>query len=324
MAISGPSSYVSTTEEFISHWGLADAALGAGNEIVLAGGVNLAGLTAKKTALVAKRTLLQTKLMDLEVARGDIEVRKGTLLELFGKFTDRVRALYPASKYARALPAQPGMNDSLGVFTDPMDSAASLWKLINDDAALPDIVIVGVTQAQLVTQIADLKTAFTTRTNAATVADVTREERNDLQDEIYDILKNYRQALPTHFATGHALIDSLPRLTPAPGSTPAEVVVTTAEFVATTNQARIVHTKSTAADFAEYEYQMTPGPSFNPADATAIGNVTDINQLEFLTTAGVETPGVTASYVVVVRTQTGNENASAPVSILRPAGPTPP
>ena len=323
MPISGPSSYVPTAEQVIAHWTLADAGLGAGNEIVLAGGVNLATLTAKKTALVNRRTLLQTKLMDLEVARGDIDVRKGTLIGLFAKFVDRVRSLYPDSKWSRALPTQPGINDALGLFTDPMDSAASLWKLINDDPTVSDIVILGTTQAQFATLVADMKAAFATRTTAATVADVTREERNDLQDDIYAILKNYRQALPTHFATGNALIDSLPRLSPEPGSTPDPVQIT-AEFVPALGQTRITITRSTAPDFAEYEYRLTPGPVWSDDDDTVIGNVSNIDSLVFLTTSGVETPGVTASYKAVVRTTTGNERASDPVAVLRPATPPPP
>ena len=323
MPISGPSSYVSTTEQFIAHWTLADAALGMGNEIVLAGGVNLLLLSAKKVALVTKRTLLQAKLTDLEVARGDIDVRKETLIGLFAKFVDRVRALFPDSKWSRALPTQPGINDALGLFTDPMDSAASLWKLINDDPTVSDIVILGTTQAQFVTQIASVKAAFGTRTTASTVANVTREERNDLQDDIYAILKNYRQALPTHFVTGHALADSLPSLTPEPGSTPDPVSVT-AEFVPALGQARIQYTKSTATDFAEYEIRMTPGPSWSNSDDSVIGNVADINTLEFLTTAGVQSPGVTATYKVVVRTTTGNESSSDAVSVTRPVVMPPP
>jgi len=318
MAISGPASYVPTADEFISHWGLADAALGAGNEIALAGGVSLATLTTKKNALVAKRLVLQAKLTLLEVARGDIEGRKQTLLGLFNKFTDRVRSLHAGTKFERALPTAPGIGEGQGNFTDPLDVAASLWKLINDDPALADIVVLGVTQAQFVTQIADLKTAYTTRTDAGTVADVTREERNDIQDEIYDILKNYRQALPTHFATGNALIDSLPRLTPEPGATP-EAVTLTAEYVPALGQVRITHTRSTATNFAEYEYRLTRGTEWSDDDDEVIGNVTDQDTLEFLTNKGVETAGVTAVYKAFVKTTTGNEAGSNSVVVTRPA-----
>ena len=317
MPISGPSSYVSTTEQFIAHWTLADAALGMGNEIVLAGGVNLLLLSAKKVALVDKRTLLQTKLTDLEVARGDIDVRKETLIGLFAKFVDRVRALFPDSKWSRALPTQPGINDALGLFTDPMDSAASLWKLINDDPTVSDIVILGTTQAQFVTQIASVKAAFGTRTTASTVANVTREERNDLQDDIYAILKNYRQALPTHFVTGHALADSLPSLTPEPGSTP-DPVTTNGTWVPAESKARISYTKSTAADFAQYELRMTPGPDFSAEDDVVVASTTNINTLEFLTNAGLTSSGVTASFKVFVKTTTGHEKGSNTVVITRP------
>jgi len=323
MAISGPASFVGTTDEFITHWGVADTALGAGNEIALRNGATLAVLTAKKNALVVKRTLLEDKLTILEVSRGDIQIQKETLLELFNKFTDRVRSLYSGTKWERALPTAPGVGEGLGNFTEPLDRAASLWKLINDDPALADIVILGVTQAQLVTKNADLKAAFTARTAAATIADVTRGERNDIQDEIYAILLDYRQGLPTYFATGHAMIDTLPRLTPEPGSTP-EAVTVTVVIDPVTGQVRISHSKSTAADFAEYEYHMTRGPVWSDDDDVVIGNVTDINTLEFVTDKGTETPGVTAGYAAVVRTATGNEKRSEPVFVTRPLGPTPP
>ena len=317
MAISGPSSYVPTTDEFIAHWGLADVALGAGNEMVLAGGVNLAGLTAKKGTLVTKRSLLQAKLTELEVVRGEIEIRKQTLLDLFGKFVDRVRSLYPGTKYERALPTAPGINDSLGVFTDPMDAAAALWQLIQDDPALPDILIMGVTQAQFALQSTELKTAYTTRTTLSVTASVTREERNDLQDEIYAILKNYRQALPTHFATGHAMSDSLPRLTPQPGSTP-DAVTANGTWDAAQNKARLTFTLSEATDFDAYELRMTPGPDYSAEDDVVVASSTDIQSLEFLTDAGPSVSGVTASYKVYVKTTTGNEIGSNTVVLTRP------
>lgn len=323
MPISGPSSYVPTAEAFITHWGLADTALGAGNEIALAGGVTRTMLVTRKDSLVAKRILLQTKLTDLEVARGDIDVRKTAVRELMAKFNDRVRSLYAGTKWERALAVVPGVNEGLGNLTDPLDSTAALWKLINDDPALSDIVILGATQAQFVTQVADLKTAFKTRTDAGIVCDVTREERNDLQDEIYQILKNYRQALPTHFASGHALADSLPALTPEPGATP-EPVTANGVWDPSTNQARITYSRSDAADFAEYQLRMTPGPDYSSDDDVMVASVSDPDVLQFLTDAGLTSPGVTASFKVFVKTSTGNERGSNTVVIARPNTPAPP
>ena len=62
---------------------------------------------------------------------------------------------------------------------------------------------------------------------------------------------------------------------------------------------------------------------WNDDDDTVIGNVTDINTLEFLTAAGVETEGVTANYKAVVKTTTGNEKASNAVAVTHPI-PVPP
>ena len=116
---------------------------------------------------------------------------------------------------------------------------------------------------------------------------------------------------------------TLPKLTPEPGSTPDAVIVT-AEFVPALGQARIQYTKSDAPDFAEYEIRMTPGPTWSNDDDSVIGNIADINTLEFLTTAGVETEGLTASYKVYVRTATGNQSGSDPVSVTRPVIVPPP
>lgn len=320
MAISGPSSYVSTTEEFIAHWGLANATLGAPNPIVLAEGANLALLAAKQSELVVKRTLLQGKLILLEVARGDIEVRKLALLELFNKFTSRVRALSAGTKWARALPTAPGIGEGQGNFIEPLDKAASLWNLINADPALADIVIVGVTQGQFATQVAELKAAYHARTAAGTEVQVTREERNDLQDEIYEWLKSYRQAVPTHFESGHALVDSLPRLTPAAGSTP-DAVTADGEWDEAAMLARISFTLSTAPDFAAYELRYTPGPVYSNDDDIVIDQITDINSLEFMTNTGLLIPGVTATFKVFVKTTTGNEKGSNAVSVTRMEAP---
>ena len=51
MPITGPTSYLSTTDEFITHWSIADTRLGAGNEITLPEGVVRAGLQTLRTSL---------------------------------------------------------------------------------------------------------------------------------------------------------------------------------------------------------------------------------------------------------------------------------
>ena len=44
--------------------------------------------------------------------------------------------------------------------------------------------------------------------------------RNDLQEVIKPLLRDYRQAVAARFAEGHAFVESLPRSSPVPGSKP--------------------------------------------------------------------------------------------------------
>lgn len=59
--------------------------------------------------------------------------------------------------------------------------------------------------------------AYGTLAELAVDLKVAREERNDLQDVIYGVLKAYRLKMPTILPAGRAL----PILTPAAGHTPA-------------------------------------------------------------------------------------------------------
>lgn len=325
MPITGPSSYVSTIEEFEQHWLSADTALGPGNEIVLPNGTNRAGLIALKNALIAKRSDLQARLNDKEVARGDMELKKAALLDRLVQFNDKIRAFFPGSKWVPALPNVPGPAEAQSKITDPLEDAANLWLQINADplTAAPVTLLGGYTQAAFAADIAALKAAYATLNAAETKLKVTREERNDIQDEIYAVLKSYRQVLPTFFAKTHALVESLPRLTPLPGATPAAV---TAEAVwdATLEQARITWTASSDPDLFQYEVRFSPGPVYSTDDETVIGNIPPGGPLELLTAAGLDSPGSVAGYRVYVMLTTGNENGSNTVVVTRPlAGPGP-
>ncbi len=329
MPITGPASYVQTTEQFLAHWGLANAALPAATPLLVpslsvpAGPpVAVATLETLYNQLIAKRAELQSKLNAQEISRGAINTMKTALLERANQFNEAVRGQLPGSMYEEALPNVPGILMSQAPFTEPLDDAADIWQRINDDAVIgADLVMAdGSTQANFAADVAALKTAFRDFNKAEVTTGFTRSERNGIQNKIYPILKSYRQVLPTKFPKDHALIPSMPKLTPEPGATP-DAVTMTAVFNPATNRVDITHTKSTAADFAEYEYQMVSGPVWSDDDATVIGNVSDINALAFSTTQGVETAGVTANYKVFVRTTSGNIAGSDPIAVTRPAAP---
>ena len=318
MPITGPASYVSTTEEFEQHWATANAMLGAGNEIVLPDGTSQAGLVAKKGELVAKRADVQAKLNFKEVARGDLELKKAALLERIVQFNEKVRAFFPGSKWINALPNAPGQAEGQSRISDPLDDANSLWLQINADPGTAAVVTLlgGYTQATFDTDIAALKAAYTTLNGAETTLKVTREERNDLQEEIYARLKSYRAVLPTFFAKDDGMVLSLPRLTPLPGSTPAAITAS-GEWVPTPGHGLITWTASSDPALDHYDIRMTPGPVYDADLDSKIGEVgPGLNS--FTTLIGLEAPGNTASYRVFVILSSGNESGSNSVVITRP------
>jgi len=321
MPISGPASYLTTTDEFLGHWESADTTLGVGNELKLKDGSARAVLQTKKDSLVVKRAAVQAKLNHQEVARGDIENRKKDLLVRINQFNDKVRFLFGGTKWERALPQVPTQTDGQGVFTVPLDDAAALWLMINDDPAIADITLLGgYTQAMFVAEVVAINAAFTTYTTAGKKLDVAIEERNDVQDAIYEMLKQYRQAVPTYFAKGHAILDSLPDLTPAAGSTPAAVTAN-GSYDGTLQKARLNSTESTDPNLFQYEWRFCIGPSYS-TDLEALvpgGNIPAGGNREILTDIGLTSPGSVVTFRMYVITTTGNEKGSNTVTVVRAA-----
>jgi len=318
MPISGPTSYVPTVEEFLGHWLSVDTALGAGNELVLPGAVNRAALQTRLDALVAKQADVQAKINAEEIARGDIEIRRSDLLTRANQFNDKVRALLPGSKWVRALPNVPTINESQGKFVQPLDDIGNLWGLINADPAIPDIVLLGgYVVATYLTDVTGLKSASTALNLAGSNSKVAREERNDIQDDIHAVLVSYRQLMPTHFAKTHALVESLPKLTPDPGSTPDAVTANGVWDVAS-GMARITWTASTNTNLAQYEVRFCAGPNYSTENESVAASIAPGGTLEVLIDHGLPTPGSVATYRVYVITSTGNEKGSNTVEISRP------
>lgn len=319
MPISGPTSYVSTTGSFLAHWLACDTALGAGNEIGLTGGVARAGLQTLLNNLNTKRTDVQSDLADEEIAREDVELQKTALHLRINQFNERVRGVLSGTKWERALPLVPTISESQSKFTDPLERAARVWLRINTDPATlaPLVLQGGFTQAMFVAAITALKTAYTTWTAAGADAKISLEERNDIQDLIYPVLKDYRNAMPTYFTKGHALIDSLPDLTPAPGSTPAGVTINVV-WDPVLLMAKITWSLSSAADLFQYEIRFCAGPNYDTDTENVIGNVSPTDPREFLTLAGLAAAGNVASFKVYVITTTGNEKGSNAVAVTRP------
>ncbi len=321
MAISGPASFLPTTDEFLGHWETANTELGAGNEIVLADGTTRAGLLAKRNELEGLRNTVTTKLMDQELNREDIEAKKTALIVRANQFNDAVRADFAGTKWERVLKEVPQQNDGQSTFVDPLVASKHIWLRVNAAIApaAPLVLLGGYTQANFQTDIDALNAAFPVWTESVNDSKFAREDRNDMQDVIYAMLLAYRKKVPTKFAAGNAVIDSLPRLTPEPGATPTGVTIN-ATYSVSQQAAEVTFPASPDADIVEYEVQVVPGPHFNDDDATVVGNIpAGPGPFVFHTAAALSNPGNVVSIKVVTINDTGNRKGSNAVTVTRPA-----
>jgi hypothetical protein len=326
MAISGPASFLPTIDEFLGHWETANTELGAGNEIVLADGTTRAGLLAKRNELEGLRNTVTTKLMDQELNREDIEARKAALLVRVNQFNDTVRADFAGTKWERVLKAVPTQSDSQSNFVDPLVASNHIWTRLNAAIApaAPLTLLGGYTQANFNTDIVALNAAYPIWTESVNDSKFAREDRNDMQDVIYAILKAYRLKAPTKFVAGHAVIDSLPRLTPEPGATPQAVTIN-ATYDQTQEAAKVTFAASPETNVVEYEVRVVPGPDYNADDENVVGNIpAGPGPFTFFTSASLAAPGNVISIKVYTINDTDNEKGSNPVTVIRPLPPTPP
>jgi hypothetical protein len=326
MAISGPASFLPTTDEFLGHWETADTELGAGNAIVLADGTNRAGLLAKRNELEGLRATVQSTLIDQELNREDIEGKKTALLLRVNQFNDAVRSDFAGTKWERVLKDVPKQNDGQSTFVDPLVASNHIWSRLNAAIApaAPLKLLGNYTQGQFQDDIDALNAAYPVWTESVNDTRFAREDRNDMQDVIYAILLAYRRKVPTKFAAGHAAIDSLPRLTPEPGATPSGVTINAA-WSEPAQAAEVNFPASPDANVVQYEVRIVPGPTYNSDDEVVVGNIpAGPGPFTFQTAAALSNPGNVVSIKVYVINDTGNEKGSNAVAVTRPLEPTPP
>jgi hypothetical protein len=319
MPITGPTSFVSTTELFLTHWGLANTALGVGNEIVLQGNVALAGLQTQYDALIAKRLDLTGKLNIEETARGDVELKKIAGLLRLNQFNEAVRADFGGTKWEHALPNVPGIGDGQGVFVPALEDGSTLWGQLNAGIApAPPLLLLGAfAQATFATEIVALNTAYKNWRAAGLIAGLALAERNDIQEVIQPLLVLYRKKLPTKFAVGHALVESLPALSPPPGSTPDGVTINGA-WNTVSGQADIHFGPSTSANVVQLELRVCSGATYNTDLESVVASLTPADPRVFHTVASLPAPGNIASFKVYEINSTGNEKGSNTAVVTRP------
>lgn len=321
MPIESIATWLPTIDEFLQHWTDVNTALSP-SSLTLLGGYAKANLANDRASVEAAVTDVQAKDNTTQIARGDRDIKRSALHARFIQFRAAVNGQLPGTRYVPAVPNTPEFKESPGIWRDRLDDMSNLWTTIN--ANLPPVVgftpplflAGGYAIATFNLDSTAMKTAFTSVENAEQAAQLSREQRDIVFAPVYQRLKQYRQAVVAAFPATSPLVASLPKLTPAPGHTPAPVNVSAA-WDAGISRARITCTASDDPDLAEYELRACFGSMYKTDEEQVIAN-NPPGTLEFVTDEGLVASGSRVFYKVYVKLSTGNEKGSKTVSVTRP------
>ena len=138
-----------------------------------------------------------------------------------------------------------------------------------------------------------------------------------LQQKIYAVLKGYREVVPGICAEFPELLNSVPRLTPLPGHTPARVPAQ-AEFVAP-DKSRVTYAASEEKTIKCYQLRGNVGDAYDEEDAMVLAtNVPDAPRV-FEVGFGLTQAGARVALKVFVILETGNEAGSEVMVVERSA-----
>ena len=319
MPISSNIDYIPVMDEFIGHWTATD------DSIVLAENgtaVDFDAFGDLRTALDGAKASVQAKLNDLEGTRVTLEQTRLTAGDRIAEFNRRIRADFPNTPTLSRLPTVPNRNGGRDSFLDAMDDMLDLWARVN---ALPPsplftaplLLMGGFTLAQFQALRTALDAAFTNRGNAENAIATQRLYRNSLQDRAKSLMATYRLKIEALFPPDSITVATLPRLTPAPGSTPDPVALTAA-WDATDLRAELTWTASEDPELASYQVRAVPGPDYTSEDETLVATILPGAPLTYESAAGLALPGSAMSYKVYVRLTTGNEAGSNTQTVFRP------
>ncbi len=323
MPITDIGSYVTTGEEFKSHWTdiNADRVAAGGTALVLPGPYSLANLSTD-VAIVATAITAEEDLENaIALATTTRDNRRATLRDRVIEFREAVQYRLKGSGYVRALPDTPHENASEQNFLKALDDMASLWVRINADTGVPNftpplVLRGGFTLAMFQTEVATLRTNYKAVTDAENDARIARGKRDVLLQPLRDRFVQYRQAILVEYGPTHPFTTSLPDVYPQPGSTPDPVPLSGA-WNAVTGQADFSWPASTDPALAEYELKKSDGSTYHAATAIVVGNILP-GTTSFSTNAGLTASGNVASFRLFVRLTTGNEAGSNTITITRP------
>jgi len=331
MAIAGPSSYIRCTTEFLTQWTGVDAAFALeGLRLRIPqspGAVGRADLLGWRDDLRRFAEGIEDQIVDREYVGGQIRGMRAGLHDRINQFNRKVRGVLNHTPFVRSLPRVPQENAGESRFLAALHEMNSLWRKI--DRAVAGGEGVGVTapmtllgeysQAEFEREVAGLREAYEQVLNCDQELRLARTRRNQVQEKVYDTLREYRGAVQGLFAESDPLVLTLPRLSPTPGATP-DPVEAQAVWDGESGQAVITWTASENPNLDHYEVRYSPGKSYDADTETVVASVRSDEAREVLTLRGLAEPGAVAQYKVFVVLETGNERGSRIVAVARPEG----
>lgn len=321
MPFSGPSSYLSTIDEFIGHWTDVDVALGLSGPLELQpDAYDLAKLQNDRTSLAGLITTLEGGINLQEGHRTTRNNSKETVRERLRQLGGFVTSQLRDSQYAGQVPPLVPFDANTGKWIIAMDDAAHMWALINATPPAgftpPLTLSGGFTLANFNALVTALKATFTSLVQADQDVERMIDERDALYLVIRDRLVQYRAVVESLFALDHPLVLSLPRVYPLPGHTP-EAVVLSGSWNAGTAMADLSWTASSDPDLASYSVRRSGADPYD-TDSELVVDTLPPGTLSLATDEGLGTPGSTMRFKVYVVLTTGNEKGSNTMTINRP------
>lgn len=325
MPISGPNSYPSTLNHFIQHWTDLNAALAA--PLVLSGTRNVSLLTSWLEQVQLKLTEAMAAAVAAANRKGELDVLKQNAIAWTVVFNATIRADHGELSYARNLAPAPQQSAGRGQFMEPVVKSHQIWADVNGAlgadltikrrTTLPNGTIQTVTMDSDGYQelINDLQGKWNEWTRAQQRAENIREQRNDVMALAYELMKDYRAKVPLELPEGHALLDSLPALSPDAAKRPA-APAGAGEWNEQTAEADLSGSPSTTPGVA-HELRYSPEDPYNDDNEIVLASFAAGQSLAFSTNIGLAVPGDVARFVWVAVAPDGHEGRSSVVAVTR-------
>ena len=327
MPIQGPTSYFTVVPLFINHWKDANTANGglpislSKEETELTTDPVVADLEALFSALEQHRDNVENLAQDVSIQSAVVTGMKEFMLAKMNDFNTKMRADLASSPYGKNLSDVPQISSGRDAFLKPLRDTNRLWAKVNSwlvSLGKPQMKLKSDYQQGPFNSALDaLRTAWNDWESLEQDWALDIQKRNDAQDVIYPILKVYRLKIPSVFAEGSAILDTLPLLTPVAGSTP-QAPGLAGGWSVVNNRGEFNGTPSPTASVTKNQLRACVGPVYNENTENVVATLDAGEPIVFTTTWGLTTPGAVASYRLYAVTADGHERGSAPVVITRP------